>query len=102
MLIETIEHKLRQRFATGRVEVEVQRVKGGTLAQQQTQLNITIVADCFAGQRLLQRHREVYQSILEEIGQGSYLILLQTYTPNEWDYLKNNDLRVTSSYARAV
>ena len=45
--------------------------------------NVMIVADAFAGQTPLQRHRMIYTALGEELKQAIHALSIKAYTPTE-------------------
>ena len=45
--------------------------------------NVTIVADAFAGQTLIQRHRMIYTALGEELKQAIHALSIKAYAPAE-------------------
>lgn len=45
--------------------------------------NVLIVADAFAGQTLIQRHRMIYTALGEELKQAIHALSIKAYTPAE-------------------
>ncbi len=50
----------------------------------ESHFKVVIVSDSFAGQRLLARHRVIYQLLAQEMQQPIHALALHTYTPDEW------------------
>ena len=44
----------------------------------------TVISPAFAGQRTLQRHRQVYAALGSHMGGDIHALSLQVYTPEEW------------------
>lgn len=44
----------------------------------------TVISPAFAGQRTLQRHRQVYAALGARMGGDIHALSLQVYTPEEW------------------
>ena len=51
---------------------------------RESHFNVTIVADVFAGQRLLARHRQVNAAVAQELAGPVHALAMHTYTPEEW------------------
>jgi len=45
--------------------------------------NVMIVAEAFAGQTLIQRHRMIYTALGEELKQAIHALSIKAYTPTE-------------------
>ncbi|MBI3774967.1 MAG: BolA family transcriptional regulator [Gammaproteobacteria bacterium] len=46
--------------------------------------NVMIVAEAFAGQTLIQRHRMIYTALGEELKQAIHALSIKAYTPAEF------------------
>ena len=51
---------------------------------QESHFKVTVVADAFAGLRLLARHRQVNAAVAEELAGPVHALAMHTYTPAEW------------------
>ena len=49
--------------------------------------NLVIVSDAFDNQRLVKRHRLVYQALDTQLRNGIHALTMQTLTPQEWQDL---------------
>ncbi len=84
--VEQIRSKLSNAFAPQRLDIvdeshkhaghEGARSGGG-------HFNVTIIADAFAGQTLLQRHRMIYTALGEELKQAIHALSIKAYAPTE-------------------
>lgn len=88
MMFEKIESKLLSALKPAYLKVENESCKHNVPAGSETHFKITIVSDFFNGARLLQRHRQVYHIISEELALNLHAVALHTYTKKEWEYLK--------------
>ena len=50
----------------------------------ETHWNAVIVSEAFAGRRVLQRHRAVYDALAAELKAGIHALTMKTLTPAEW------------------
>lgn len=89
MMFEKIESKLLKALEPAYLKVENESFRHNVPAGSETHFNITIVSDSFNGERLLQRHRQVYNIISEELALNLHAVSLHTYTCKEWEYLKS-------------
>ena len=55
-------------------------VRGATGA---THFSVLIVADCFTGKTLVERHRMIYESLKEELKSSIHALAIKAYTPQE-------------------
>lgn len=51
----------------------------------ETHFNLVIVSDAFSGKSRIQRHRQVYAALGEELKAGVHALTMKTLTPDEWD-----------------
>lgn len=49
----------------------------------------TIVSKAFTGNRRLQRHRLVYQTLGERMDGEIHALSMETFTPDEWQEIQN-------------
>lgn len=79
-----IEDKVRAKFIPELCELvnESHRHASGPAAE--THFKLTLVSQAFVGQRLVQRHRAVYDVLASELQEGVHALTLQLYTPEEW------------------
>lgn len=87
MMLNRIESKLQDGFSPIYLKVEDESHTHNVPDGAQTHFKVTIVSDRFTGERLLQRHRQIYQLLSEEFAASLHAIALHTYTEKEWDYL---------------
>jgi len=57
----------------------------GARAGGETHFTVTIVADAFSGKNRVARHRMVYGSINEEFEGRLHALVINTFTPEEYD-----------------
>jgi BolA protein len=84
--VAQIRSKLNEAFAPQRLDIvdeshkhaghEGARSGGG-------HFNVMIVAEAFAGQTLIQRHRMIYTALGEELKQAIHALSIKAYTPTE-------------------
>ncbi|MCD1124486.1 BolA/IbaG family iron-sulfur metabolism protein [Jinshanibacter sp. LJY008] len=53
-------------------------------AGSESHFKVVIASSHFEGQRLLARHRIIYQLLEQEMQQPIHALALHTYTPDEW------------------
>lgn len=79
-----IESKLQEALNPSYLLVENEsHMHGGSALE--SHFKVTVVADAFNGQRLLQRHRIINQLLAEELKSYIHALAMHTYTPTEWD-----------------
>ncbi|WP_271254554.1 BolA family protein [Pseudanabaena sp. Chao 1811] len=48
-----------------------------------------IVAESFTGKTMMQQHRMVYEALADQMQTTIHALALKTYTPEQWQQLKN-------------
>jgi BolA protein len=81
---ETIERKLADRFDPAHLEVVNESGGHNVPAGSETHFKVVLVAEAFAGQRPLARHRLVNQTLAEELAGPVHALSIHTYTEPEW------------------
>jgi BolA protein len=81
---ETMEHKLTAAFAPLRLEVRDESGQHNVPPGAQSHFKVIMVAEGFAGQRKVQRHRAVYEVLAEELAGPVHALALHLYAPDEW------------------
>ena len=79
----TIESKLSSALKPIHLQVENESYKHNVPEGAESHFKVTIVTEAFDGQRLLQRHRLVNQTLKAEI-ERIHALSLHTFTPPEW------------------
>ena len=79
-----IEEKLAAAFAPLHLEVVNESGNHNVPQGAQTHFKVVIVAERFAGERLLARHRAVNATLAAELAGGVHALALHTYTAAEW------------------
>lgn len=70
-----VEHLIMQGLPAAQVRVQ---------SEDGTHFEALVIAQVFAGQRLLARHQLVYAALGERIGGEIHALSLRTLTPDEW------------------
>lgn len=83
-LQKVIEDKLIDALAPIYVEVVNESGSHNVPPGSETHFKVVLVADTFAGERLLARHRRVNGILADELAGGVHALALHTYTPDEW------------------
>lgn len=78
-----IEAKLAQAFDTEFLQVENESHMHNVAPGSESHFKVTIVSGSFADQMLIKRHRQVNQTLAEEL-QQIHALALHTYSPDEW------------------
>ena len=81
---ERIEQALKDAFAPLHLEVLDESHMHDVPEDAQSHFKVTLVAEAFAGQSLIQRHRAVNQVLAGEIMDAIHALALHTMTPEEW------------------
>ena len=85
---ETIEQKLRERFAPTRLQVTDDSARhaghAGARAGGETHFTVAIVSPVFSGLGRIARQRLVYETLAGEIADGVHALSLSTLAPGEY------------------
>ena len=81
---QTIERKLSEAFAPGRLEVLNESHQHSVPPGSETHFKVVLVSAAFEGKRSVARHQQVYTVLAEELTGGVHALALHTYTPAEW------------------
>jgi BolA protein len=84
---DTIRHKLTERFAPTRLDIEDESHRHvghvGARPEGETHFAVAIVSAAFAGQSRVARQRLVYQALAEELATRVHALSLTTLAPDE-------------------
>ena len=72
-----------QAFETEYLQVENESHMHNVAPGSESHFKVTIVSDSFADQMLIKRHRQVNQTLADEL-QRIHALALHTYSPEEW------------------
>lgn len=81
----TIEDKLIAALAPAYLDVSNESGSHNVPPGSETHFKVVLVADTFAGERLIARHRRVNSLLAAELAGGVHALALHTYTPEEWE-----------------
>ena len=81
---ERIERKLAQALRCDHLEVINESGNHNVPPGSESHFKVVLVADAFAGQRLLNRHRQVNAVLAEELARDIHALAIHTYTREEW------------------
>lgn len=81
---QTIETRLRERFAPLHLEVENESHMHNVPEGSESHFRVILVSDQFVGKSLLQRHRAVNGVLAEQLSGDVHALALHTMTPEEW------------------
>ncbi len=81
---QTIDTKLRAGLAPSHLEVINESHRHNVPAGSESHFKVVAVAEAFAGERLIQRHRRINALLADELAGGVHALSLHTLTPDEW------------------
>lgn len=81
---DTLEDKLARRFQPAHLEVINESGGHNVPPGSETHFKVVMVAEEFAGKRLLARHRLVNEAVADELAGPVHALALHTYTSDEW------------------
>jgi len=82
---ERIESKLRAALSPSELRLEDDSAMHGVPPGSETHWNLVVVSSAFEGRGLVDRHRDVYAALGDELRQGIHALAMKTLTPAEWD-----------------
>ena len=80
-----IERSLSESLDPVHVQLNDESHKHAAGAGAETHWNLVVVSAAFASQRLVQRHRAVYEALGSELREGIHALTMKTLSPDEWD-----------------
>lgn len=87
----SIEQKLQRRFApVAHLDLENESHQHASGPEAETHFRLVLVSDRFDGVGRLDRQRQVMDCLAEERARGLHALTLRTYTPTEWDQVKDS------------
>jgi len=84
VLQQQMESRLRSALAPERLRLRNESDHHNVPPGSELHWNVIIVAACFAGQSLVQRHRAVHAALGDEINKQIHALSMKTLTPAEW------------------
>ncbi|MCC5887165.1 MAG: BolA/IbaG family iron-sulfur metabolism protein [Gammaproteobacteria bacterium] len=81
----TIESKLLEAVEPRYLEVVNESSSHNVPPDSETHFKVVLVADVFASERLVARHRRINRILAAELAGGVHALALHTYTPAEWE-----------------
>ncbi|MGC9422187.1 MULTISPECIES: transcriptional regulator BolA [Vibrio] len=84
MLQEVIETKLHHAFHPQYLKVINESYMHNVPAGSESHFKVIVVSSDFDGLRLVARHRQVNQVLLDELSTHIHALAIHTYTPQEW------------------
>ncbi len=88
MIQEVIESKLRETFQPEFLNVDNESYMHNVAPGSESHFKVVIVAEVFEEQRLIMRHRQVNQTLADELRNHIHALAIHTYTPKEWEELQ--------------
>lgn len=80
----TIEQRLRSAFQPTYLAVVNESHQHNVPPGSESHFKVTLVAEAFAGKRLVARHQMVYGELQSLLRGSVHALALHTYTPEEW------------------
>jgi BolA protein len=80
-----METKLKEALKPQRMQLVNESHNHSVPKQSETHFNLIIVAEAFVGKSPIQRHRQIYAALGEELKAGVHALTMKTLTPQEWD-----------------
>lgn len=90
MLQEVIETKLHNAFEPDYLKVINESYMHNVAPGSESHFKVIVVSEKFNGQRLLARHRQVNQVLMDELSNHIHALAIHTYTQQEWNEIENN------------
>ena len=81
---ERIERKLAEALEPDHLEVVNESGNHNVPPGSESHFKVVLVAQAFAGERLLNRHRRVNAVLAEELARDIHALAIHTYTRDEW------------------
>lgn len=81
---QRIESKLAEALQPDHLELINESGNHNVPPGSESHFKVVLVADAFAGQRLLSRHRQVNAVLAEELARDIHALAIHTYTRDEW------------------
>ncbi len=84
MLKDRIEEKLAVAFDPAHLEVVNESGNHNVPDGSETHFKVVIVSETFVGERLINRHRRVNETLAAELAGGVHALAIHTYTESDW------------------
>lgn len=79
-----IERKVREALSPEHLEVVNESHMHNVPPGSETHFRLFVVAEAFAGQRLVQRQQAVYRAVTDELAGPVHALAMETLSPDEW------------------
>ncbi len=83
-MCKQIEEKLEYAFSPVYLMVLDESDQHNVLPGTESHFKVILVTEKFAAQRMVARHRAVYQLLADELSNSVHALALHNYTPTEW------------------
>ncbi|WP_038174064.1 MULTISPECIES: transcriptional regulator BolA [Vibrio] len=84
MLQEVIESKLQHSFEPAHLNVVNESYMHNVPAGSESHFKVVVVSDNFEGMRLIARHRQINQTLADELSNHIHALSIHAYTVKEW------------------
>lgn len=84
MVKDRIEEKLALAFDPAHLEVVNESGNHNVPDGSETHFKVVIVSEAFEGERLINRHRRVNETLARELAGGVHALAIHTYTAADW------------------
>ncbi len=84
MVKDRIEEKLTAAFDPAHLDVANESGNHNVPAGSETHFKVVIVSRKFEGERLINRHRRVNETLADELAAGVHALAIHTYTAADW------------------
>ncbi|SUT86761.1 putative transcriptional regulator [Actinobacillus ureae] len=81
---QTIQQKLMEQFSPQFLQIENESYMHSSGRGAESHFKVTLVSENFAAQRVVARHRAVYNCLAYELENGVHALALHLFTPQEW------------------
>ncbi|SFU69613.1 transcriptional regulator BolA [Xenorhabdus koppenhoeferi] len=92
MVRQEIKTKLQAAFKPSHLEVVNESYRHNVPAGSESHFKVIVISNDFIEQRMISRHRSVYNVLAKELEEGVHALALHTYTEKEWAELGDSVL----------
>jgi BolA protein len=83
---DTIQAKLTEAFRPSHLEVANESHKHNVPKGAESHFKVVVVSEVFEGKNLLERHRQIYGTLSQEMAAKKlHALAIHTFTPQEWE-----------------
>ena len=83
-MTDQIRRKIEEALSPTHIEVVDESHMHNVPQGAESHFNLFVVSDGFEGNRLVQRHQQVYRALVDEMAGSVHALALKTLTPAEW------------------